>query len=370
VTKRKVLQLTIGLNHTVQQFDLFEEVARGFENSDYEFIFGVLTGKPDLDVIERLPCETVFFEFDKKQIAGLFPKAVPALYRYIDSNDIDTVITHRYKPSYMMAIMAPFLKKCRRVVSVFHGLKEFDRRSRQLMGRCFYTEKWRIVGVSQAVVDDLSSKGLPKQRLVLIRNAIDSKALIEQQYSKSDSREKLELPKDALMIGTLGRTKHVKGHDLLLEGFAPLCANNKKLHLVIMGGGELEGSLNELSKSLGIVGNVTITGSLPNAYRYLKALDIFIMPSRSEGLPIAMLEAMSTGLPIIGSNVGGIPEALGDAGVVIEAGSANAVTQALEALVNASDDERDQIVRALKVRIKEDFSIESYHKAFRELVAE
>ncbi len=367
--KRKVLQLTIGLNHTVQQFDLFEEVARGFEDSDYEFIFGVLTGKPDSSVIERLPCETVFFEFDKKQIAGLFPKAVPELYRYIDNNNIDTVITHRYKPSYMMAIMAPFLKKCRRVVSVFHGLKEFDRRSRQLMGRCFYTEKWRIVGVSQAVVNDLLNKGLPKQRLVLIRNAIDSKALIEQQYSKSDAREKLGLPQDVLMVGTLGRTKHVKGHDLLLEGFAPLCANHKNLHLVIMGGGELEDSLNELSKKLGIVDSVTITGPLPNAYRYLKAMDIFIMPSRSEGLPIAMLEAMSTGLPVIGSNVGGIPEALGDAGIVIEAGSAAAVTEALESLINAGDEERDKMIRELEARIKKNFAIEGYHKAFRELVS-
>lgn len=370
MTKRKVLQLTIGLNHTVQQFDLFEEVARGFEGSDCEFIFGVLTGKPDLNVVERLPCETIFFEFDKKQIAGLFPRAVPELYRYIDSNNIDTVITHRYKPSYMMAIMAPFLSNCRRVISVFHGLKEFDRRSRQLMAKCFYSEKWRIVGVSQAVVNDLSNKGLPKQRLVLIRNAIDSKALVERQYSKTESRNKLELPENQLIIGTLGRTKHVKGHDLLLEGIAPLCVSNPNLHLVIMGGGELEGSLNELAKKLNIVDRITITGSLPNAYRYLKAIDIFIMPSRSEGLPIAMLEAMSTGLPTIGSNVGGIPEALGDAGVIIDANSVVAVTEALERMVNASDDERRQMVDALQSRISESFSIEGYHKAFRDLVAE
>ena len=364
----KILQLTIGLNSAVQRFDLFEEIAQGFDNSDNEFVFGVLTGKENPDVIERLPCEVVFFEFDKKYIAGLLPKAMPELYRYIKNNNIDTVITHRYKPSYMMAIMAPFLGGCRRVISVFHGLKEFDRYSRQLMAKCFYTDKWRIVGVSQAVVNDLLDKGIPKGRLALIRNAIDSKALIERQFSKVVALNKLLLPQDKLVIGTIGRTKHIKGHDILLEGFAPICVKNKELHLVIMGGGELESRLNDLAERLGISDNVTITGSLTDAYKYLKTVDIFIMPSRSEGLPVAMLEAMSTGLPVIGSNVGGIPEALGDAGITIDANSIQAVTESIERLVGATDREREDMGSALKKRISEEFSIEKYHKAFQDLV--
>ena len=370
MTKLKVLQLTISLNKSVQQFDLFEEVARGFNHSDFDFTFGILTGEKNQTAIDRLPCQTVFFDYKRNHIAGIIPRALPALYRYIRDNNFDVVIVHRYKLSYMLALIAPFLVNCRRVISVFHGMKEFDRKRRQVMGKIFYTKKWRIVGVSQAVVDDLERKGLSPDRLALIRNSIDTKELTKHQLSKDDARTALRLPANKLLIGSLGRVKPVKGHDLLVEAFAPLCATNNDIHLVIMGGGEFEPTLTKIAADLNITDRITITGDLPNGYRYLTALDIFIMPSRSEGLPIAMLEAMATGLPTIGSSVGGIPEALGGDGVVIEPLSVSEITKSLLQLVNTGEAGRLAMGQKLRQRINDKFSIDTYHEAYRKLATE
>jgi glycosyltransferase involved in cell wall biosynthesis len=370
VKKTKVLQLTIGLNKTVQQFDLFEEVAQGFCKSDFDFTFGVLTGEADQTATDRLPCNTVFFNYKKKHISGIIPRALPSLYRYIKDNNIEVVIVHRYKPSYMLALIAPFLRSSTKVIAVFHGLKEFDRKRRQIVGKIFYTKKWRIVGVSQAVVDDLVNKGLPQDRVKLIRNAINTQELVKNQLSKTDALDKLSLPDNKLLIGTLGRVKPVKGHDLLIQGFAPLCVENQNIHLAILGGGEFEATLNKIATDLNIADRVTITGDLPNGYQYLAALDIFIMPSRSEGLPIAMLEAMATSLATIGSKVGGIPEALGGDGIIIEPISVSAITSSLQHLINIGELGRQKMGRKLRQRIDEDFSIDAYHEAYRKLALE
>jgi glycosyltransferase involved in cell wall biosynthesis len=203
--------------------------------------------------------------------------------------------------------------------------------------------------------------------LALIRNSIDTKELVKRQLTKEHSRAILKLPKNKLLIGSLGRVKPVKGHDLLIEAFASLCVVNKEIHLVIMGGGEFEPTLNKIATSKGIDDRITITGDLPNAYRYLPGLDIFIMPSRSEGLPIAMLEAMATGLASIGSSVGGIPEALGDDGLVIKSNSVIEIVTSLKQLIDIGEAGRLRMGNKLRNRIDDKFSIEAYHEAYRKL---
>ncbi len=103
--KQKVLQLIISINPTVQQFDLFEEVARGFSNDSYEFTFGVLTGEPNQDVIDRLNCKCHFFEYKKKQIAGLLPAATSSLHRYIKDKELHYYKVKSFKVESEMALL-------------------------------------------------------------------------------------------------------------------------------------------------------------------------------------------------------------------------------------------------------------------------
>jgi glycosyltransferase involved in cell wall biosynthesis len=91
------------------------------------------------------------------------------------------------------------------------------------------------------------------------------------------------------------------------------------------------------------------------------------MPSRSEGLPIAMLEAMATGLASIGSSVGGIPEALGDDGLVIKSNSVIEIVTSLKQLIDIGEAGRLRMGNKLRNRIDDKFSIEAYHEAYRKL---
>jgi glycosyltransferase involved in cell wall biosynthesis len=115
-------------------------------------------------------------------------------------------------------------------------------------------------------------------------------------------------------VGNMSKILY-KGQDLLLQALSELVREGLDLHLTLVGGGESRRSLERLAEQQGVAGRVTFTGKLApgEAVRQeLDRADLFVMPSRQEGLPRAMLEAMARGLPCAGSAVGGIPELLDD----------------------------------------------------------
>ncbi|WNB16865.1 glycosyltransferase family 4 protein [Marivirga arenosa] len=99
-----------------------------------------------------------------------------------------------------------------------------------------------------------------------------------------------------------------KNHGFLLEIFAEYLKDNQENELWLIGDGKLRTELEEQAKNLGIQQNVKFLGYQNNAVEYIKAADIMVMPSKIEGLPGVILEALSCGVPVIASNVGGIPE--------------------------------------------------------------
>jgi len=111
-----------------------------------------------------------------------------------------------------------------------------------------------------------------------------------------------------IKIVTVGTVSKRKGHDLILEAFNKLTpVERRSFEINIVGDGPLLNTLKEKSSLYGI-NNVNFIGASREVDQFLKAADIFLLPSRNEGLPIAILEAMRLGLPIIGTNIGGIPD--------------------------------------------------------------
>ena len=113
---------------------------------------------------------------------------------------------------------------------------------------------------------------------------------------------------------TTARLSQEKGIDVLLKAWANVVQEEKNLKLIIMGDGPLAKELEKLSISLGVMESVEFTGMVQNSAQYLKQADLFVLPSRSEGLSNALLEAMSYGLPCIATNVGGNTELAGEDG--------------------------------------------------------
>jgi len=143
-------------------------------------------------------------------------------------------------------------------------------------------------------------------------------------------------PRTAPVIGTLARLSRQKGIDVLLEAIAIVAAERPDVRLVIAGGGPLEGELREQAARLGLGGVVDFMGWVDDARRLLPDFDIFVLPSRWEGMPIALLEARAAGLAAVATDVGGAHEVIRDGrdGWVVPPEDPVALAAALLDLVN------------------------------------
>ncbi len=114
------------------------------------------------------------------------------------------------------------------------------------------------------------------------------------------------------MIGTVGNFTAKKDHATLLCAVARVAAEIPAVRLVLIGSGPLEDELRRLVTTLGLDANIVFAGSRGDVPEVLPGFDVFALSSRFEGLPIALLEAMATGLPCVATAVGGIPEVVTD----------------------------------------------------------
>lgn len=161
-----------------------------------------------------------------------------------------------------------------------------------------------------------SEFGVPPSRLAVLANPVDPR--YAELARDSVARAALGLG-DAWVLAFVGRLVPEKSVDVLLEAVRRARRETAvDLRLVVAGDGPLRGSLEELARGLDLGGAVTWLGAQGDATRALALADAFVLASQSEGLPMALLEAMAAGVPCIATAVGGIPAALaGDAGLVV-----------------------------------------------------
>ena len=137
----------------------------------------------------------------------------------------------------------------------------------------------------------------------VIYNGVDIKDL--DSCRRGGVREELNIEPDNFVVGYVGDLKEVKDVPTLIRGFDGLLSACKNSTLIIVGGGPLAGELKELARSLGIIDNIIFTGPVErrDVYRYLNAFDLFVMPSKIEGLCEAIAQAMCFSLPIVSTDI-------------------------------------------------------------------
>jgi glycosyltransferase involved in cell wall biosynthesis len=202
--------------------------------------------------------------------------------------------------------------------------------ARLLAGRCD-----RVVAVSQAVRDDHARRcGLPAWRYAVIPNGIDASAYAADPRARRTLRSKWGIADAQVLLAFVGRLDRQKGIDILLSAMSHLGARGRPMSLVIAGDGPQRyivenfiryGEGGRHTRWLGFVGDVR---------GVLSAADVFVMPSRWEGLPLAAVEAMAANLPVIGADAPGLREVLdaGRAGLMIDDGDVVALAEAVERL--------------------------------------
>ena len=170
-------------------------------------------------------------------------------------------------------------------------------------------------------------------KLTVVENGVDMTRFGPDDQARSALRHELGIGADARLIGTVGRQEQVKNPELLMRAVAPLLGPD--VHLVLAGDGSLAGRLSALSATLPNTESIHLLGRRDDMPRLLSALDIFALSSEAEGLPLVILEAMATGLPVISTAVGGIPALVQDArtGILVPTGDEQALRVAVGSLL-------------------------------------
>lgn len=164
-----------------------------------------------------------------------------------------------------------------------------------------------IICVSEAVRESTTRVIWVKSKLRTIYNGIH---FLEK--GPSSFRMEFNIPDEAVLIGNVGNLYPVKGQKYLIRAFAEICFSYPLTFLVLVGRGGEENKLRQLVVDLNIPRNrVLFTGFRIDVENVMNAFDLYVQPSLSEGHPLAVLEAMSIGIPVIASAVGGIPEIIG-----------------------------------------------------------
>ncbi len=221
----------------------------------------------------------------------------------------------------------------------------------------------KTIAVSNALKEQLILWPWISEKISVVHNGIEPEAT----YSKANARLELvrnnphlldlvKNSKNLTIIGSVGELHHIKGLNYAIQSIVGI--KNDIIYL-ILGTGEEKDSILKQIVDLKLESKVYMLGYVNNASQYLKAFDIFILPSISEGLPYIMLEAGMSGLPTIATAVGGIPETIEDmkSGILIQPKKAHEIRNALEFYLKHKKTRREHGI-AFHDRVIQDFSID------------
>ncbi|MFO7915388.1 MAG: glycosyltransferase [Candidatus Krumholzibacteriales bacterium] len=194
----------------------------------------------------------------------------------------------------------------------------------------------KIICVCDALRETLSDR-FPslKEKLITIRNGIPAEDF-SGLPSKEECRRFFDLPSGPGLIGTAGRLSGEKNQAELIRAFRMVSEDLTGVNLAIMGEGEMKDDLTSAAEDMGLAGRIIFLPPSGEIDRFYGALDLFVLSSTSEGMPLTLLEAMACGLPVVAPAVGGIPEAAEDSlsGYLYPAGNEELLADRISGIIS------------------------------------
>ncbi len=305
-------------NHTVLQLisslgffgaeNVLLELAKGLSTTHFRPIVGVLKNaqNPHVEIAAKAKeysVDTMIFEcrsqFDLK--------AIFELRDYVDQHGVSIVHPHGYKADFFSGLGS--IGTNIKTVATCHPWTETKYSSRARLYSWLDKKVLKkfdaIVAVAESVKQELLTAGVAAEKISVIDNGIDVNRF-QQAYDLRDLCRELQIDNDRIIIGTVGRLVEEKGQRFLIEATKLLVHTFPNLLVIIVGEGPLFEQLNQMINELGLQEQVRLTGLRQDIPRMLALFDIFVLPSISEGLPMALMEAMASQKPVIATNVGDI----------------------------------------------------------------
>lgn len=324
-----------------------------------------------------------FGVFDGIPVYRLEPKGLKAskfmfawnVYKFIKKRDYDIIHVHGIYSIFGMGCILAGKKVIGKLTN------SIGKHKQNKIIRTFKLSVLRkidkIIAISNQIKLEIYKMGFDTKQIITIPNGVDTHKF--KPDSKKKFKRLLKLPKDKIIAIFCGKLIQEKGLDILLKAMISIVKDFPQLLLLVCGAGkhregDLESDLKKTVQECSLNKNVQFVGDVFNMPDYFKAADIFIFPSRREGLPNALLEAISSGLPTIASNIGGNIDIIKDNynGLLFESENEKELAEKIVVLVKDKKMQRKFSKHARTTAVKNfslDIVCEDYFKLYKSLVS-
>jgi len=293
---------------------------------------------------------------------GYSYKSAEKIFRIIESKSVDITHTHGYKGNILLGSI-PKAKRPTPVISTIHGWTSIRKFSKiwfyNLIDRMFLKNLDALVFVNKE-----NQSSIRHKRKYVVENCI-SKLSFNLEIVSATDPDLVEQCKNAFVVGSISRLSEEKGIIYLLKALKKLINDDNNYKAIIIGEGLLEDHLREYIKTNKLTDKVILTGYKKNAYRFLQLFDVFVLPSLTEGLPMVILEAMQASVPIVATEVGGIPSILRNKieGIVIKPSNSDELADAISLIKNNPKMAKEMTYRSLE-KVQNKYSVEKMAKEY------
>jgi glycosyltransferase involved in cell wall biosynthesis len=271
---------------------------------------------------------------------------------------VDVIHAHQFGPFFYGAT-ARLLARRPGLVMTEHGRSFPDppRRAHFLFNRAVLRRGDRIIAVGEDVRRALiDNEGFPAGRVEVVYNGVDTGSFAESARHRESVRREIGVGAEELVLMQVARLDAIKDHATAVRAVRRVAERRGDVRLVIVGDGAEAGPIDELTRDLGLGDRVLRLGTRTDVTRLIGAADVVMLTSRSEGIPLTLIEGMAAGLPVVATRVGGIPEVVaeGETGLLAPAGDADALAAHILRLAEDRD-LRGRLGRAGRERARTSF---------------
>ncbi len=296
-------------------------------------------------------------------------RSIRELAAVLEEREIDILHTHDHRTD-LIGYLASRRRPTATVVTFWQPLRRYWwLKHIEILDDHIIRRFDRILPCAEAVRDEIVRKSPHlADRCITVLNRVDLDLYKQNGYAGSDIRAEFGIPADAFVCATVGRVMEDKGITYLVDAQKLIADAGVKVHQLIVGTGPQVEEMTEKVRFLGLADRVTFTGHRRDIPAVLKACDLLIQSSLSEGLSIAVVEAMAAGLAVVATDVGGTTEIVkhGATGLIIQPRKPKEIADGVLAL-HADSARRESMAKAARETAFREWSVEKWVRQFEEV---
>lgn len=296
------------------------------------------------------------------------PLVLLPLYCLIKKERINIVHTHMFRAN-LWGRLAALFAGVSVIIATEHGLNPWKNFIHIMINRILAFLTTQIITVSNVGRRiRIQREGINPKKLITIHNCVDLHRFDKTADVCNNIRQEFNMSSDESVVGFVGRLQEVKGVRYLIESFVELKAVIPKVKLLIVGDGTLKASLHNYAQKLGVGEQIIFAGYRRDIPQVLNAMNVFVLPSLREDLPLSPIEAMAMKKPVVATNAGGIPEVVtdGETGILVPPKDATALAKAISRILLD-----EQLARKMglagRQRVEKQFSADTISSRIQQL---